>query len=135
MADMRSNLSEEEKARRRKARLQTKVMRDYLEGLQVTAPQRGKGRRKSAQERYDEAQAALVDEPDTLRRVILRQQSLDAEEELALESSIDMNAREAAFVEHLKDYSRRKGISYKAWRHEGVPANVLRKGGMRRART
>ena len=39
---------------------------------------------------------------------------------------------EAGFVRSAKAYGERKGISYAAWREQGVPAAVLRQAGITR---
>ena len=46
----------------------------------------------------------------------------------------DLEAIESAFVEHAASYAGRKGISYTAWREQGVPAAVLSKAGIPRTR-
>ena len=72
-------------------------------------------------------------EADPLKRVDLRQKRLDAEGRLAdLTDAPDMERLEEGFVESAAGYSERKGISYAAWRAEGVPAAVLRRAGIAR---
>ena len=134
MVDKRTNLSKEEVARRRLSRLQTRVMREYLDGLESVTPQRGKGRKKSPEQRIEEAKQGLATENDNLTRVLLLQKLRDAEQEKEMRDTVNMQSREDAFVEHLLAYSERKGVSYKTWRDAGVPAHVLRRGGLSRHR-
>ena len=45
---------------------------------------------------------------------------------------MDLEALESGFVKVVSAYSERKGISYAAWREQGVPAAVLKAGGIKR---
>jgi len=55
-----------------------------------------------------------------VERLMLVQRRLDLE-------SGGRGAREREFVRHAAGYSRRKGITWAAWRQIGVPAAVLRR--------
>ena len=46
---------------------------------------------------------------------------------------VDLQGLEDEFVKAAPDYSRRKGITYAAWREAGVDPAVLRRAGIRRA--
>ena len=48
--------------------------------------------------------------------------------------SANLSVLEEEFIEAVKGYSGRKGISYSAWREIGVPADVLRRAGMAQTR-
>ena len=50
-----------------------------------------------------------------------------------MDSAVDMEAIEAAFVKVAAAYSDRQGISYSSWREVGVPASVLKRAGISRA--
>ena len=80
-------------------------------------------------------QARLADEKDTLKQVELHQARLEIVEALAdAGDAIDLSKMEAEFAQVASAYSDRKGISYAAWRSVGVPAAVLKKAGVTRAR-
>jgi hypothetical protein len=49
-------------------------------------------------------------------------------------STVDVSGLEEAFVGVASEYSEAKGISWPAWREVGVPAEVLRRGGVVRTR-
>lgn len=132
--DKRRNLSPEVREARAAARAETRAVRGYLEGLQVSATQRG--RRKSPQEELAAVQAKLETETDQLQRLGLIQKRLDAERRLSQYAApVDIKSLEASFVKVAKSYSARRGISYKAWREMGVAAAVLAKSGVARTRS
>lgn len=71
-----------------------------------------------------------------LKRLELTQERRNLEGELAsIESDtrVDLNALRADFVDAAKPYADRKGISYKAFREVGVPADALKAAGTSRA--
>jgi hypothetical protein len=69
-----------------------------------------------------------------LKAIDLRQARLDAEQALAgAEETVDRAKLEMGFVRNAKAYTKRKGISYAAWREAGVPAATLKKAGIGRA--
>lgn len=75
----------------------------------------------------------LEAETDPLKRVDLQQKRLDAESRLAELTEVpDIEGLESGFIESAAAYSERKGITYAAWRAEGVPAAVLRRAGIGR---
>ena len=132
--DRRTNLSPEEVDARRTARHQTRKVREYMEWLRDLGDRRA-ARPRSPQEELDDVLAKLEIEKDILQIVVLEQRRLDAEAALATEAGKDPQALEDAFIEVIKNYSSRKGLTYKAWRAVNVPAKVLAKGGLRRARS
>lgn len=70
---------------------------------------------------------------NVMRRVALLQERKDLDlERLTMGHEPDLTNLEAAFVEHAKAYSERKGISYNTWREVGVPASVLKDAGITR---
>ena len=50
-----------------------------------------------------------------------------------VDSVVDLRELEEEFVKAAPDYSRRKGITYAAWREAGIDPAVLRRAGIRRA--
>jgi hypothetical protein len=131
----RGGMSDEHKAALAKGRRQSRAVRDYLEAIQ-TEKKRGRPvDRKSIEQRIDQVQSKVDQEPNAAKRVELIQKRLDLEKKLAeLEEQPDVEALEADFKDAVKEYGERKGISYSAWREAGVPASVLREAGVPRTR-
>lgn len=117
-------------------RKQSRAIRDYLEALQQEAAGRRRGRKRtpeSIQQRIQDIDATQLDNP--LKQVELIQERIDLVNELARlnDAAVDPTEFEDGFVESVKSYSERKGISYAAWRELGVEAAVLKKAGVRRS--
>lgn len=131
----KKKMSDEHKQALARGREQGKAVREYLGALERN---RSRGRtpdRQTLQERINEVQRRIDEEENPAKRVELIQRRLDHEEQLiALDDEPDMEALQDAFVDAVREYSERKGISYHAWREAGVPADVLRRGGVKRTR-
>ena len=115
-------------------REQGRTIRAYLEALDTTRPKRGRKRTtESVQRRLDAVRKEQPTAPG-LTRVLLIQERMDLEAELANLSGngVDISALEAAFVKVAAEYGSRKGISYTAWREAGVDSAVLKKAGIKR---
>ncbi len=126
-------MSDEHKAALAKGRMEGRIVREYLEGLRATKPKRGRKRTPETIQQRLEAIETEIAEAGPLDELLLVQERRDLEAELAAKSdSIDMEAREADFVEVAKSYSESKAISYASWRDVGVPANVLQRAGIGR---
>jgi hypothetical protein len=126
-------MSDEHRAALKQGRAESKAIREYLEAIGKRKPGRPVTR-ESLEKRIASTDAQLAEEDDPLKRVDLFQRRIEAEEQLAnLEDVQDMGTLEDAFCEYAKSYSDRKGISYAAWRAEGVPAAVLKKAGISRS--
>lgn len=127
-------MTDEHKEALVRGRREGRIVKSYLEALRARRPGRPvtvdgvKGRIAALAERIDT-------EPDELKRLGLLQARLDAEEQLEeLSKTVDLGELEEEFIEVVKAYSERKGISYPAWREAGVPAPVLKKAGIARTR-
>jgi hypothetical protein len=71
---------------------------------------------------------------DPLTRLQLVQERMDLQRQLeAADTVVDLQELEDEFVKAAPDYSRRKGITYAAWREAGIDPAVLRRAGIRRA--
>ena len=57
---------------------------------------------------------------------------LEAERAASGEGGVDMDALEVGFIAAAGPYSRRKGISYEAWRAAGLTPRVLKAAGIAR---
>lgn len=114
-------------------REQGRAVRRYLEALEAHRPKRGRKRTtESIKKRLADIESRLAS-ADPLSRLQLVQERMNLQTELAgKENAVDLSALEKAFVKAAKDYGRRKGITYAAWREAGVDAGVLRSAGIRR---
>ena len=126
-------MSDEHKAALAEGRNQGRAVRRYLEALDAHKPKRGRKRTpESMQKRLDRIDVELVS-ADPLKRLQLIQERLDLKEELdSAGQTVDLSGLEQEFVEAAGDYSKRKGISYAAWRELGVEPSVLKKAGIGR---
>ena len=127
-------MSDAHKAALAEGRELGRAVRQYLEALDSTKPQRG---RRRTPDSVRKRLAKLPDEiatADAAKRVSLIQERIDLERELAeLSNSTDIAALETGFVAAAKRYSEIKGLSYAAWREAGVPAAVLKAADIRRS--
>ena len=131
-------VSDEHKAAMATGRTESRAVKNYLEGLELTKPKRGRRRtEETVTARLEAVAVELDDNPDPMTRLSLTQEQMDLTKELeGMQSSveIDMDSLEAAFIAAAADYSDRKGISYGAWRKIGVSAEVLKAAGIARTR-
>jgi hypothetical protein len=115
-------------------REQGRAVRRYLEALEANRPKRGRKRTpESIAKRLADIEGRLAG-ADPLTRLQLSQERIDLQAELETKSqAVDLSALEKDFVAAAGEYSRRKGISYAAWRESGVDPAVLKKAGIGRA--
>ena len=113
---------------------QGRAVRRYLEALESNKPRRGRKRTAEGIAKRLASIDARLAVADALSRLHLAQERMDLEAELAAsgEGGVNMEALEAAFIEAAGPYSRRKGISYDAWRAAGVEPRVLNSAGIGR---
>lgn len=127
-------VSDEHKAAMAQGRTQSRAIAAYLEALESHKPKRG---RKRTAESVDRRLAAIDKELPTanaIKRLSLIQERIDLlNERESLAGAIDLTAYEDGFVKAAKEYGRRKGISYAAWRELGVSPAVLKRAGITRA--
>ena len=126
-------MSDSHKEALAEGREQGRAVRNYLEALEAHRPKRGRKRTaESVRKQLETVESRLAD-ADPLTRVVLIQQRMDLEQELAAKSeTVDLTALETEFCKVAKGYGARKGISYAAWREAGVDAAVLKKAGIGR---
>ncbi len=131
-------VSPEHKAAMATGRAEARAVKNYLDGLELTRPRRGRKRTAdSINQRLSTVAAELDATSDPMKRLALTQEQIDLSQELAsmeTKVDVDMVALEKAFVASAAAYSERKGISYGAWRKVGVPSAVLSAAGIRRTR-
>jgi hypothetical protein len=128
-------MSEEHKAALAQGRAEARAIKSYL-AVVSTPKKRGRPvTRGSLEERIASIDEKVRTETDPLTRVDLIQARIDAQRALDdLDSTEDLEALEAGFVDSAASYSDRKGITWTAWREAGVPAAVLRKAGLKQTR-
>jgi hypothetical protein len=126
-------MSDSHKAALAEGREQGRAVRRYLEALEAHKPKRGRKRTpESVQKRLAAIDDSLAN-ADPLSRVLLVQERMNLENELAAgDNAVDLAALEEDFVAAAGPYGQRKGITYAAWREAGVDAGVLRRAGIRR---
>ena len=115
-------------------REQGRAVRNYLEALEANRPKRGRKRTpESIAKRLADIETKIAG-ADPLTRLQLSQERIDLQAELETKSQgVDLGALEKDFIAAAGEYSRRKGISYAAWREAGVDPAVLKKAGIGRA--
>ena len=127
-------MTKEHKAALALGREQGRAVRRYLEALEAHRPKRGRKRTaETIQKRLQDIEAALP-AADALSRVHLVQERMNLRAELErAQHTVDLGALEDGFVAAAGPYSRRRGITYAAWRAAGVDAAVLKRAGLRRS--
>ena len=127
-------MSDEHKQALAQGRMESKVVRDYLEALRSAKPKRGRKRSpESIQKRLAKIESELAS-ADPLTELLLLQERRDLQDEAeSLGSGDDLASAEEAFVKVAKAYSERRHISYATWREVGVEAAVLKRAGVPRS--
>jgi len=126
-------MSDEHKAALAEGRYQGRSVRRYLEALDAHKPKRGRKRTTESMRKQLNRIDAELPSADPLKRLQLIQERLDLKAELdAAGTKVDLTGLEKDFVEAAAAYSRRKGISYAAWRELGVEPAVLKRAGIKR---
>lgn len=133
---VRKSMSQTHKAALAMGRDEGRVVRRYLEALESEKGRQGRRRSLERVERQLADTVAALPDAGPVDRVHLLQRRIDLQEELDTlrrDDLVDLAELEAAFIAALPGYSRRKHLTYVAWRAAGVPARVLRAAGLRRA--
>ena len=129
----RSPMSDTHKAALAEGREQGRAVRRYLEALEAHKPRRGRKRTPESMQKRLEAIEEKLPAADPLTRLQLVQERMDLQRQLeAADTTVDLQGLEDEFVKAAPDYSRRKGITYAAWREAGIDPAVLRRAGIRR---
>jgi hypothetical protein len=127
------SMSDDHKAALAQGREQGRMVRRYLEALEANKPKRGRKRTPDSIKKRLQAIEDSLTTADSLTRLQMIQERMDLQSELSSkDEAVDLTALEADFVKAANEYSRRKHISYAAWREMGVDAAVLKRAGVRR---
>ena len=126
-------MSDEHKAAPAKGRTESRIVKEYLEGLRATKPRRGRKRTAETVRKQLAEIEQNLEEAGPLDELLMTQKRRDLESELEmLSTKVDMKALEEAFVGVAASYSDSKKISYASWRDVGVEASVLKRAGISR---
>lgn len=130
----KNSISDQHKAAMAEGRVEGRVVREYLDAIRNS---KGKPGRKRTAESVSRRLSAIEDEiagANPVRELELVQERFDLERELAtMQTKVDPKSLEAGFVKVAATYSKRKGISYAAWRAVGVEPAVLKQAGIARS--
>jgi hypothetical protein len=130
----RTPMSDEHKAALAEGRTQSKAVRHYLEALEAHKPKRGRKRTPDSIKKRLDALEDQIESADPLKRLQLIQERMDLTQELAnMEDKPDLSALEKGFTSAAREYGKRKGITYAAWRELGVDPATLKAAGISRA--
>ncbi len=129
-------MTADHKAKLAQGRTESRIVSKYLEALSAGKGKRG---RKRTPESINMQITKLDREMETasaIRRLELTQMRFDLEiERERLSARVDIGGVEKEFVKIAKSYAKRTGIGYNAFRSLGVPAEILKKAGITRARS
>lgn len=129
----RAKMSQSHKDALAKGRDHGRAVKNYLEALEANKPKRG---RKRTPEGMKKRLARIEEELATasaLKKLQLTQERMNLRAELATYGTKkDISDAEDAFVEVAAAYSQAKGISFRAWRAQGVSAEILDRAGVPR---
>jgi hypothetical protein len=130
----KNSISDSHKAAMAEGRVEGRVVRDYLDAIRHSKGKPGRKRTpESVARRLTVIEQELAD-ASPVRELELVQERFDLERELAsMQAKVDPTTLEAGFIKVAAAYSKRKGISYAAWRAVGVEPAVLKQAGISRA--
>lgn len=126
-------MSDQHKAALAEGRSEGRIVREYLEAIRSNKGRPGRKRTPESVTRRLKAIETELTNASPVRELELIQERLDLTAALErLNSKVDPATIESKFVKVAADYSRRKGLSYAAWRSVGVDPVVLKKAGINR---
>jgi len=112
---------------------QGRAIRNYLEALDKNRPKRGRKRTPDSIKKRLAAIDASLSHATGLKKLELVQERINLQREAEqLDHRVDLGALEKAFVSVARGYSKRKSITYAAWREVGVTSEVLKRAGISR---
>ena len=113
-------------------RAKTNAVAAYLTALKGPRPSgSSKAKREGLMRRRAQVEQWISEERSPIREVELIQQRLDVDAQLAqLDQAARLPELEEAFVNVAASWAKRTGVSAAALREVGIPASVLRRGGL-----
>lgn len=128
-------MSAEHKAKLAQGRNESRIVSKYLEALAAGKGKRGRKRTPESVSIQITRITKEIEAASPIRKLELTQKRYDLVAEFErLTSRIDLSSVEREFVKVAKSYAKRNAISYSAFRDLGVPAEVLKRAGISRAR-
>ena len=132
---MPKQMSEEHRQANKKARAENRAVSAYLQAIESIQPRPGRRPTKDSMQKQLDEIAATFDSATPLKRIQLIQRRMELEKALeTIDDEMDITDLQDEFVQMVGAYSKRKGISYAAWREMGVPVAVLKQGGITRTK-
>ncbi len=108
-----------------------RIIREYLEIVEVTKPKRGRRRTPESITKRLSVIAVELKTADPVTKVRLIQERMNLRNELAsMKTKTEIAAAEARFIKVAKSFSERNDITYDAWREFGVTPAVLKRAGI-----
>lgn len=130
----KNSITDQHKAAMAEGRVEGRVVREYLEALRNSKGKPGRKRTPESVARRIKAIESELQGANPVRELELIQERFDLERELAtMQTKVDPKTLEAGFTKVAGSYSKRKGITYAAWRAVGVEPAVLKKAGISRS--
>ena len=127
----RKTFSNEKKSTLSEGREQSKIVRRYLEAIEISKPKRGRKRTLESITRQLNSIDTVIKNTHPLNRLHLTQKKIELTQELErLKNGPDIGELESEFIGVAQEYSKRKGISFPAWKELGVSPDVLAKAGI-----
>lgn len=127
----RHPFSAEQKEFLSEGREQSKIVKQYLEAIELAKPKRGRKRTLESINKQLNSINHTLSNTNPLNRLNLIQKRLELSAELErIKNGPDLRKLEDEFVKVAKEYSDRKGITFPAWRELGVNPSVLAKAGI-----
>lgn len=129
----KKTMSDTHKAALAEGRSEGRVVREYLEAIRSNKGRPGRKRTPDSVTRRLAAIETELPGASPVRELELVQERFDLSNDLErMNSKVDPATIEGKFVKVAAAYSRRKGLSYAAWRAVGVDPAVLKKAGISR---
>ena len=127
----RQHFSSEQKESLSEGREQSKIVRRYLEAIEFSRPRRGRKRTLESITRQLSSIDDSIKTTHPLNRLHLTQKKIELTQELErIKNGPDIGELENQFIRIAMEYSRRKGISFPAWKELGVSQDVLARAGI-----
>ena len=127
----RQPFSSEQKESLSEGREQSKIVRRYLEAIELSKPKRGRKRTLESITRQLSSIDMTIKNTHPLNRLHLTQKKIELTQELErIKNGPDIGELENQFISIAMEYSKRKGISFPAWKELGVSPDVLARAGI-----
>ncbi len=128
-------MSADHKAKLAQGRNESRIVGKYLDAINAGKGKRGRKRTPESISMQITKIDREIEAAPAIRRLELTQRRADlAAERDRLLARVDFTGVEKDFVKVAKSYAKRTGITYSSFRSVGVPAEVLKKAGISRAR-